>query len=112
MTARTLDVTMQKIEKEINDNPEPISGMDTVYKFEIDGEVFQMRLKDQKAELLFESDKQVDCTLKMSYDNFQKFLNGKLNGMTAFMTGKLKIDGDMTKALKLESVVKKYDLNI
>ena len=45
MTARTLDVTMQKIEKEINDNPEPISGMDTVYKFEIDGEVFQMRLK-------------------------------------------------------------------
>ena len=52
MTARTLDVTMQKIEKEINDNPEPISGMDTVYKFEIDGEVFQMRLKDQKAELL------------------------------------------------------------
>lgn len=48
----------------------------------------------------------------MSYDNFNKFLAGKLNGMAAFMTGKLKIQGDMTKALKLETIVKQYELDI
>ncbi|QHJ71254.1 sterol-binding protein [Planococcus halotolerans] len=112
MAMTTLNETMQQIEKEINNNPEPISGMDTIYKFVIDGEAYQLQLKDGKAELLSDAEVDADCTLKMSYDNFQKFLAGKLNGMTAFMTGKLKIDGDMTKALKLESIVKKYELDI
>ncbi|MCM3611054.1 SCP2 sterol-binding domain-containing protein [Planococcus sp. MERTA32b] len=112
MTMTALNETMLQIEKEINNDPEPISGMDTVYRFVIDGETFLLQLKDGKADLLTGSDKDADCTLKMSYDNFQKFLAGKLNGMTAFMTGKLKIDGDMTKALKLENIVKKYELQI
>lgn len=31
-------------------------------------------------------------------------VNGKLSGQTAFLTGKLKIQGDMTLAMKLESL--------
>lgn len=112
MAMTALNETMQQIEKEINNNPEPISGIDANYKFVIDGEAYKLQLRDGKAELLSDAEVDADCTLKMSCDNFQKFLAGKLNGMTAFMTGKLKIDGDMTKALKLESIVKKYELDI
>lgn len=53
-----------------------------------------------------------ECTLILSNDNFHKFLACKLNGTVAFMTGKLKVNGDMTKALKLESIIKQYDLNL
>ena len=31
-------------------------------------------------------------------------MNGQMNGQTAFITGKLKIQGDMTLAMKLESL--------
>ncbi|MGC9053156.1 MAG: SCP2 sterol-binding domain-containing protein [Candidatus Hydrogenedens sp.] len=40
----------------------------------------------------------------MSASDFLDLVAGKLNGQTAFLTGKLKIQGDMTLALKLQSV--------
>lgn len=112
MPNTALNETMQQIEKEINQKPEPISGMDTIYQFEIEGETYQLQLKGGQAKVLQETNRDSNCTLIMSQDNFNKFLAGKLNGMTAFMTGKLKIQGDMTKALKLETIVKQYELNI
>ena len=112
MTLSTLTETMQQIEKEINRNPEPISQLDLVYQFNIDEEIFQLQLKDGQGKILERVQADPNCTLIMSYENFQKFLAGKLNGMTAFMTGKLKIQGDLTKALKLESIVKQYELEI
>ena len=51
-------------------------------------------------------DKAADCTLKMAFSDFDDMINGKLDGMTAFMTGKLKIEGDMGVAMKLQSILK------
>jgi len=51
-------------------------------------------------------DKAADCTLKMAFADFDDMINGKLDGMTAFMTGKLKIEGDMGVAMKLQSILK------
>ncbi|WP_033543774.1 SCP2 sterol-binding domain-containing protein [Planococcus sp. CAU13] len=112
MSNTALDETMKQIETEINGNPEPIKGMDLVYQFEIDGGVYQLHLKDGAAKVKADAAAAPNCTLIMSYENFNKFLAGKLNGMTAFMTGKLKIQGDMTKALKLEGIVKEYQMEI
>ncbi len=44
-----------------------------------------------------------DCTFKSSLENFEKILSGNLNPMMAFMSGKLKIDGDKGVAMKLSS---------
>jgi putative sterol carrier protein len=41
------------------------------------------------------------CVVKMSLENFDKLLAGDLNPMMAFMTGKMKIDGDKGIAMKL-----------
>ena len=46
-------------------------------------------------------DKSAPCTLSMSLDNFSKLLDGSLNPMMAFMSGKMKIDGDKGVAMKL-----------
>ena len=39
-------------------------------------------------------------------DDFAKMFRGELNSMQAFMSGRLKIKGDMAQALKLEKLTK------
>lgn len=45
-----------------------------------------------------------DCTFRTSMGTFEKLVNGDLNPMMAFMSGKLKIDGDKGIAMKLASI--------
>jgi len=52
------------------------------------------------------ADMKTDVTMILKPDNFEKMFAGKLNPMTAFMTGKLKIKGDQGKALKLDKLMK------
>ncbi|MHA6251168.1 SCP2 sterol-binding domain-containing protein [Oceanobacillus sp. CAU 1775] len=110
----SLNEVMQEIEKRLNENPEPIHEVQSLYQFEISGEeegVYQLDIQNGTAKVSEGVKADADCTLKMSLKNFHKFLAGNLNGTVAFMTGKLKLDGDMTKALKLESLLKKYKLS-
>jgi putative sterol carrier protein len=51
-------------------------------------------------------DKPAQCTIKMSLDDFKAMAAGQLDGMTAFMTGKLKIEGDMGVAMKLQGLMR------
>jgi len=50
------------------------------------------------------SDGDADCTVQLTMDDFQALVNGDLNPMSAFMSGKLKIDGDMGVAMKLQNL--------
>lgn len=45
------------------------------------------------------------CTIVMTGKDFVDMATGKLNGQMAFMTGKLKIKGDMSLAMKLGNVL-------
>ncbi|XP_048482782.1 hydroxysteroid dehydrogenase-like protein 2 isoform X1 [Plutella xylostella] len=47
-----------------------------------------------------------DATLTMDSNNFADMFAGKLKPTTAFMMGKLKISGDLQKAMKLEKMMK------
>ena len=44
------------------------------------------------------------CTITLSNETFTKLLNKETSSMNAFMSGKMKIDGDMTVAMKLSSI--------
>ena len=46
-----------------------------------------------------------DVTISVSADNLLKMMEGKLNGTTAFMTGKLKVKGNMALAMKLQALM-------
>lgn len=50
-------------------------------------------------------DKDADCTVKISGEDLSALVSGNLNPMMAFMSGKIKIDGDMGVAMKLQSLV-------
>ncbi|MFD1737149.1 SCP2 sterol-binding domain-containing protein [Bacillus salitolerans] len=110
----TLAETMQNIEQVFNQNPEPISGTNLIYQFNIKGEeegTYQLHLQEGQATVVEGNDGSPECTLTMSRNSFYKFLTGNLSGTVAFMTGKLKINGDITKAMKLETILKQYNLN-
>ncbi len=49
-------------------------------------------------------EREAPFAIKMSADDFGKILSGDLNVMMAFMTGKLKIEGDKGAAMKLTSL--------
>lgn len=49
-------------------------------------------------------DKEADATVKVSLEDFNNLLTGDLNPMTAFMSGKIKVDGDMGVAMKLQKL--------
>jgi 3-hydroxyacyl-CoA dehydrogenase/3a,7a,12a-trihydroxy-5b-cholest-24-enoyl-CoA hydratase len=47
-----------------------------------------------------------DCTIAISDADFVGLASGKLNGMSAFMSGKMKVTGNMGLAQKLDKLVK------
>jgi putative sterol carrier protein len=50
-------------------------------------------------------DDEAEVTMTASTDTFRAILDGSMNPTAAFMTGKLKIDGDMGAAMRLGSVL-------
>jgi len=62
---------------------------------------------DGAASQVSEEDGAADTTLKVSWDDWQAMAAGQLDGMTAFMTGKLKVEGDMSNAMQLQGVLAK-----
>ncbi len=51
------------------------------------------------------SDDETDVTLSADADTFEAILSGDMNPTSAFMTGKLTVDGDMGIAMQLASVL-------
>tara|TARA_B100002051_G_C16325300_1_gene434200 strand:+ start:263 stop:562 length:300 start_codon:yes stop_codon:yes gene_type:complete len=49
-------------------------------------------------------DHEADCTITIDNDDFEKILNKEMDSMGAFMSGKMKIGGEMTVAMKLSSL--------
>jgi len=54
-----------------------------------------------------EEDAPADTTIKVSWEDWQALADGRLDGMTAFMMGKLKVEGDMSNAMQLQGVLAK-----
>ena len=62
---------------------------------------------DGQANQVTEEDGAADTTIKTAWEDWEKMAAGELDGMTAFMTGKIKIEGDMSNAMQLQGVLSK-----
>lgn len=51
------------------------------------------------------TDGPADCTIKLSLDDLESLIAGDLNPTMAFMSGKIKIEGDMTVAMALSQLI-------
>lgn len=77
------------------------AGFDGTAKFEIEGEG-SIIIDENGARA---GDDDADVTLTATTDVFKAILDGEMNPTTAFMTGKLSVDGDMGQAMKLSGVL-------
>src|SRR3954451_11938795 len=64
-------------------------------------------LLDGAAQQVSEEDGAADTTIRVGWDDWQQLAAGQLDGMTAFMMGKLKVEGDMANAMQLQGVLAK-----
>ncbi|MBX7257694.1 MAG: SCP2 sterol-binding domain-containing protein [Candidatus Hydrogenedentes bacterium] len=88
-------------------DPTKIGGMNATYQFDIQGEgggQWYVKIAEGKAEVNQGVSESPSITLTASDENWLKIVTGQLSGQTAFLTGKLKIKGDMSLAMKLQSV--------
>ncbi|HLO20935.1 MAG TPA: SCP2 sterol-binding domain-containing protein [Sphingomicrobium sp.] len=62
---------------------------------------------DGTAQRVSEEDGPADTTIRVGWDDWQQLAAGQLDGMTAFMMGKLRVEGDMSNAMQLQGVLSK-----
>ena len=62
---------------------------------------------DGAAGQVTEEDGAADTTIRVGWDDWQQLAAGQLDGMTAFMMGTLKVEGDMSNAMQLQGVLAK-----
>lgn len=81
-----------------------IAGMSNTYVFDIEGAgTWTVAIADGAIDVN-EGSGDADCTFSASEENFEKIVAGEQNPTTAYMTGKLKIKGDMGAAMKLQKL--------
>ena len=96
-------MTKQELVGKMQENQAWVPGKTVKLDFGDQGVI----LLDGASSQVSENDGPADTTIKTSWDDWQKMAAGELDGMTAFMTGKLKIDGDMSNAMQLQGVLAK-----
>ena len=65
---------------------------------------YHFRIANESIEVQMGTHASPNITLTMKESDYLDMINGKLNGQMAFMSGKLKIAGDMGLALKLQTL--------
>jgi putative sterol carrier protein len=81
-----------------------LAGMSNSYVFDIEGAGKWFVTVDDGVVSVREGEGDADCTISTTEENFQKILSGEQNATSAYMTGKVKIKGDMGAAMKLQKL--------
>ena len=81
------------------------AGMTNSYQFDIEGAgQWHVDVDDGAVTVVEGSGGDADVTISASEETFQKIVAGEQNPTSAYMTGKLKIKGDMGAAMKLQKL--------
>jgi putative sterol carrier protein len=80
------------------------AGMNNSYVFDIDGAGTWTVKVAGGAVTVDEGDTGGDCTISASAETFEKIVAGEQNPTAAYMSGKLKVKGDMGAAMKLQKL--------
>ena len=98
------------IKENLAANPDVVTKINSIYQFNISGPTggeWFVDLTKPGGDVGAGQNPGAKCTIMMTDADFLALVTGKLNAQMAFMTGKLKIKGDMGLALKLQNILKK-----
>ena len=85
-------------------DPSKTAGLNNSYLFDIDGAgTWKVDVSGGKLTVT-EGGGDADCVISASEETFQRIASGEQNATAAYMTGKLKVKGDMGIAMKLQTL--------
>ena len=85
-------------------DPARTAGMNNSYLFDIEGAgKWKVEVHDGDVSVM-ENAEDADVTISTSEETFEKITSGEQNATSAYMTGKLKVKGDMGAAMKLQKL--------
>ena len=96
-------MTKSELTAKMQENAAYLPGKTVKLDFGDDGTI----MMDGKANTVSEDNGDADTTIKINWADWQAMADGQLDGMTAFMTGKLKVEGDMSNAMQLQGILSK-----
>jgi putative sterol carrier protein len=91
-------------------NADAAKGMNSVIQFKLGGEGggdYYVEIKDGTAKVSEGTHASPNMTMTLAASDYVDLIMGKLNGQMAFMSGKLKIAGDMGLAMKMQTLFKR-----
>ena len=95
-------------EEKLKASPDVGSSINAVVQFVVNGEgggIWSIDLTKQPGEISEGASDSAACTLTMNAEDFVAMMNKEANPMTLFMSGKLKVGGDMSISMKLQSIL-------
>ncbi|MEM6780362.1 MAG: SCP2 sterol-binding domain-containing protein [Pseudomonadota bacterium] len=98
-------MSLESVTEQIKSKIDMAAGFDAKVKFDFgdDGLIFVDATESPAT--VSHDDEEADCTLKCSIDTFQGFMDGTEDPNIAFMMGKLKVEGSVGIAMKLNSIL-------
>ena len=86
-------------------NADAAAGLDLVFQFDIeDGDTYHLVVKDGSCDIVEGTHDAANVTLIMDTETMVGVMTGEMDGMQAFMMGKLRAEGDMMLATKLNEL--------
>jgi len=83
-----------------------LSGVRATYAFAVeDGKAWTVRVEGQEVAVSAGIDATADCTISASEETFTLLLDRKLGVMSAYLSGKLKLSGDLGAAMQLSKLL-------
>lgn len=105
MTMEELILKLRTMAKDINITDSRFLAVQFNIK-DRDPGVFYVEVKDRKISVEPYEYNDRNCAITMKMDDFVKLIDGKLDPVLAFTLGKLKVDGDVGKALEFANLIK------
>jgi hypothetical protein len=102
------EVFEQRIPAKLQAKPDVVAKINAVYQFVISGPgggSWSVDCTQPGGKVQAGSAPNAKCTVSATDQSFLDIVNGKLNAQMAFMSGKLKIQGDMGLAMKLQQIL-------
>ena len=104
--AITVQFVFDEISKGIAADPSVVGKVGGVFHFKVGGKSWTVDLKNGSGNVKQGAPEKADCTVTAEEADFIDMMLGKKTGQKLFMEGKVKIQGNMGLAMKLEKIPK------
>lgn len=96
---------IEQLLERLNTHPEALADAAGVYQFDVAGAgSYQLIIEGQQARLVTPPVDTPGVTIKVALEDLEQMRTGELNPASAFMAGRVQLEGDWSQALQLQTL--------